>query len=103
MIFSKEAGTYSGHAAFIGGSVKERGEFLDDSYLLRGLRAFGITYEQLLEANLRHIDHNAYREVPKRYHTEEEFIKRVEGKLASEATKSLRNIVSVIKPRTYGI
>ena len=93
----------SGHSAYLGAQSKEKGEYLDDSHLLKGLKTFGLTYKELLDANLKNINMNAYKEVPKRYKTEEEFIKRVEEKLSSQATKSLRSIVSVIKHRTYGI
>ena len=44
MIFAKEQGTYSGHNAYMA-AIKEKGEFLEDSHLLKGLHNFGITYK----------------------------------------------------------
>lgn len=40
-------------------------DFLEDSILLHGLQSFGITIEQLLEANLANIEPNAYKPIEK--------------------------------------
>lgn len=54
-----------------------KSEFLEDNMLLHGLKSFGITIDQLLEANLTNLDPRAYDPVEKRYKTQEEFVEKV--------------------------
>ena len=69
IIFERQAGSMTGPKNFLAAAVDSanQSEFLEDNILLHGLKSFGITIEQLLEANLDNMDESAYREVKPRF------------------------------------
>ena len=56
-------------------------EFLEDNVLMQGLKSFGITIEQLLEANLVNMEPNAYAPIKKKYKNMDEFVEKVQSHL----------------------
>lgn len=78
-------------------------EFLEDNILLHGLKSFGITIDELLAANLKNLDPNAYKPIEPRFKNQEEFITSVQKNLQSPVVRSLKSIVDIIKPSGYGI
>ena len=68
------AGPKNSLAVAKGGDV---GDYLEDSVLLHGLQSFGITIEQLLEANLANIEPNAYKPIEKPFKDQEAFVEKV--------------------------
>jgi len=81
----------------------EKSEFLQDNVLLQGLKTFGISINQLLEANLANLEPGAYEPVKLRFKDQNEFVEKVTENLQSPVVRSLRSIVDVIKPKKYGI
>ena len=49
------------------------------------------------------MDPNAYDPIPKRYKDQEHFVSTVQQQLVSPAVRSLKDIVEIIKPKSYGI
>ena len=62
MIFEKQAGSLTGPKNTLAVALNNtnRNEYLPDNILLHGLKTFGITIEELLEANLRNLIPRAY-------------------------------------------
>ena len=58
-------------------NAANKSEFLEDNILLHGLKSFGITIDELLAANLKNLDPNAYTPVQPRFATQEEFVESV--------------------------
>jgi len=48
---------------------------------MQGLKSFGITIEQLLEANLVNMEPNAYAPIKKKYKNMDEFVEKVQSHL----------------------
>ena len=71
IIFERQAGSMNGPKNSLAASVNaaQKSEYMDDNILLHGLKSFGITIEQLLEANLTNIDQNAYEPVAPKFKT----------------------------------
>ena len=69
----------TGPKNFLAGQVNaaNKSEFLEDNILLHGLKSFGITIDELLEANLKNIDPHANDPVKPRFENQEEFEKHV--------------------------
>ena len=78
LMYEKEAGTATGSKAFMAGATSARGGYAPDSYLLNGLAVHGLTFQQLLDANLRNIDPRAYAPISKPYNTADEFVEKVQ-------------------------
>ena len=55
----------------------ESGDYLADSILLHGLQSFGITIEQVLEANLKNIQPDAYKPIEKPFKNQAAFVEKV--------------------------
>lgn len=101
MIFEKQAGSMTGpkNSLAVAKTSGNKNEFLQDNILLHGLKTFGITIEELLEANMRNMNPRAFEGINKRFKTQEEFVRHVEENLQSPVVRSLKSIVNVVKPK----
>ena len=105
IIFERQAGSMTGPKNFLAAQVNSanKSEFLEDNILLHGLKSFGITIDELLEANLKNLDPNAYKPIEPRFKDQDEFVVNVQKNLQSPVVRSLKSIVDIIKPTGYGI